>query len=97
MASEAFQLDIMELLQKHYPGAIRGNIEDNAGAAHDLSIALGAMLAFAYRLNGEVVGRTVLETVIKNIVENAAAVDASAETMIREHAVKMLAPAQGSA
>lgn len=84
MASEAFQLGIMELIAKHYPGAIKGNIDDNAGAAHDLSVSIGAIVAFAYRLNGEVAGRTVLENIVRNILENATAIDASAETMIRD-------------
>lgn len=89
MASEAFQLEVMALLRTHYPAAIKGGIEDNAAAAHDLSMALGAMLAFAFRMNGEVVGRTVLQSVIKNIIDNAVAIDASNETMIREEIRKI--------
>lgn len=89
MASEAFQLDVMELLRKHYPAATKGGIEDCAAAAHDLSMALGAMLAFAFRMNGQVVGRTILQAVVKNIIENAAAIDASCETMIREEIGKI--------
>jgi len=91
MASEAFQLDVMELLQKHYPRSTKGSIEDNAGAASDLAVVLGAMLAFSFRLNGEVVSRTVLEAVIKGILENAAGIDASCETFLRQEFSRLAA------
>jgi hypothetical protein len=46
-------------------------------------MALGAMLAFAFRLNGEVIGRTVLQTIVSRIVENATAIHPKSGEVIR--------------
>lgn len=89
MASEAFQSDVIELIRKYYPAATKGGIDDCAGAAHDLSMSIGAMVAFAFRLNGQVVGRTILQSIIKNIIENAAAIDPKSEQMIRDEIKKI--------
>lgn len=90
MSKLAFQLAAKMLIEKYYPQAFRGGIEDSAGAASDLSMVLGALLAFSFRLNGTVVGRTILETIIKQITENAGAIDEKAGDMIRAELPKML-------
>lgn len=89
MATQAFQEAVMLLIRTHHPGAMKGSIEDSARCASDLAMVLGAMLAFSFRLNGEVVGRTVLESAIRGILENAAAIDESSATMIREQIGKI--------
>lgn len=78
-----FNEDMINLIRKHYPKALSGDIEQNARCAADMAVAIGGMIAFGYRLNGEVVGRSVLQTVIKRIIDNAAAVDAKAAAHIR--------------
>lgn len=88
----AFQKDLLGIINKHTPGAIKGNIEQNSTAAAQLAMTLGAILAFAFRLNGEVIGRTVLQTIITTIIENAAAIDAKAGDLIRDSLPKITAP-----
>lgn len=84
-ASTAFQREILDLIRRHYPSAIRGDVEQNATCSAELAMALGAMLAFAFRLNGEVIGRTVLATITQKIIENATAIDAEAGAAIRHN------------
>lgn len=84
----AFQKALMNLLAVHYPGATKGNVEQNDLAAGDLAMALGAILAFAYRLNGPVIGRTVLATITQKIIENTTAIDEEAGGAIRLHLEK---------
>lgn len=81
--SEKFQQEIMDLVHKRYPKAMRGDIGENTEAAAALATALGGLLAFAFRLNGEVIGRTVLQTIVHEIVENAAAIDEKNGAIIR--------------
>lgn len=78
-----FQEDVINLIMKHYPGATKGNIEQNSAAASQLAMCMGGILAFAFRLNGEVIGRTVMQTMIRAIIENATAIDAKAGETIR--------------
>lgn len=84
-----FQDDIVSLIRKHFPGALKGNIEQNSACANQLAICMGGILAFAFRMNGEVVGRTVLQTMIKTIIENASAIDAKAGETIRQSLPKV--------
>lgn len=78
-----FQEDILSLIAKHYPGATKGNVEHNSLCASELAMCMGGILALAFRLNGEVIGRTVLQTMVQKIVENATAIDAKAGDVIR--------------
>ena len=82
-ASTAFQREILDLIRRHYPSAVRGDVEQNATCSAELTMALGAMLAFAFRLNGEVIGRTVLQTIVSRIVENATAIHPKSGEVIR--------------
>lgn len=84
-----FQKDILGLIAKHYPGATKGHIEQNSVCAAQMAMAMGGILAFAFRMNGEVVGRTVLQTMIKTIIENATAIDAKAGETIRQSLPKV--------
>lgn len=88
----AFQKDMQGLINKHYPSATRGNIEQNSQCASDLAMTMGAMLAFAFRLNGEVIGRTVLASMVQRIIECATAIDATAGDVIRNSLPKITAP-----
>ncbi len=90
MSKVAFQLGAKALIERHYPKALHGGVEESAAAAHDLAMVLGAIVAFSFRLNGAVAGRTVLETIIKQITENAAAIDAKSAEMIRAELPKLL-------
>lgn len=83
-ATTAFQREIIDLIRRHYPSAIRGDVEQNSNCAAELAMSLGAMLAFAFRLNGEVIGRTVLQTIVSRIVENATAIDKKSGDAIRD-------------
>ncbi len=84
-----FQEDVINLITKHFPGAIKGNVEQNLTCAAQLAMAMGGILAFAFRMNGEVIGRTVLQTMIKTIIENATAIDAKAGETIRQSLPKI--------
>jgi len=88
--AHAFNEAIIKQIGHYYPGAIKGNIEHNAAAAAALSVALGGLLAFAFRLNGEVVGRSVLQAVVSDICKNATAIDAKAGELIRANLPKVL-------
>lgn len=88
----AFQKDMQGLLNKHYPGATKGNVEQNSQCASDLAMTMGAVLAFAFRLNGEVIGRTVLATMVQRIIECATAIDETAGDVIRNSLPKVIAP-----
>lgn len=90
MSKASFQIAAKNLIEKHYPRALHGGIEDSAGAASDLAMVLGALLAFGFRLNGAVVGRSILETIIKQITENAAAIDQKSAEMIWAELPKLL-------
>jgi hypothetical protein len=80
----AFNEELIGLIRKHYPGALKGDIEQNSACASDMSVALGGILAFAFRLNGAVAGRSVLQIICQRIVENATAIDKNAGDMIRK-------------
>lgn len=84
-----FQEDIIGLINKHYPRAMKGNIEDNNACAAQLAMTMGGILAFAFRMNGEVIGRTVLQTMVKAIIDNATAIDAKAGETIRQSLPKI--------
>ena len=84
----AFQRELLGLINARFPGATRGNVEQNDQASAELAMALGALLAFAFRLNGEVIGRTVLNTITTKIIENATAIDDEAGGAIRLHLEK---------
>ena len=85
-----FQEDVLNLINKHYPRAIKGSVEQNSACAAQLAMCMGGILAFAFRLNGEVIGRTVLQTMIKTIIENATAIDAKAGETIRQSLPKVV-------
>ena len=84
-----FQEAIIKLITEHYPKALTGGVEQSTEAGAELAMALGGIVAFAFRLNGEVAGRTVLTTIIKTIVDNAAAIDEKSADMIREQIPKL--------
>lgn len=86
----AFQEDVLNLIKKHYPGAIKGNIEQNSQCASELAMTMGAVLAFAFRLNGEVIGRSVLQTMVQRIIENATSIDQKAGDIIRNSLPKIV-------
>lgn len=87
-----FQEDVLNLIAKHYPRALKGSVEQNAGCAGQLAMCMGGVLAFAFRLNGEVIGRTVLQTMIQRIIENATAIDQNAGDIIRDSLPKIITP-----
>lgn len=76
--------DIIHAIKKHYPRALSGDIEENAACASAISVALGGMVAQAYRLNGAVAGRTTLQGIVGAIMENIEAVDAEASKRARK-------------
>jgi hypothetical protein len=80
----AFQNDLLTMLRVHFPGATKGNVEQNDRAAGELAMALGGLLAFAFQLNGPVIGRTVLNTIVTKIIENATAINKEAGELIRQ-------------
>lgn len=87
----AFQKDLITIIGVHFPGAIKGNIEQNDRAAGELAMALGGLLAFAFQLNGPVIGRTVLNTIVTKIIENATTINQQAGEIIRQD-LKIEAP-----
>lgn len=87
-----FQEDVLNLIAKHYPGATKGNIEQNSMCAGELAMCMGGILGFAFRLNGEVIGRTVLQTMVQKIVENATAIDQRAGDVIRNSLPRIVTP-----
>jgi hypothetical protein len=84
-----FQEDVLNLINKHYPGAIKGNVEQNSACAAQLAMCMGGILAFAFRLNGEVIGRSVMHTMVTTIIENATSIDAKAGDVIRNSLPKI--------
>lgn len=86
----AFNQDIIKLIRQHYPKALQGDIEQNTQCANDMAVAMGALLAFAFRMNGDVIGRTVLQTMVKRIVDDATSIDAKAGAAIRQSLPKLL-------
>lgn len=87
-----FQEDVLNLINKHYPGAIKGNVEQNSRCASELAMCMGGVLAFAFRLNGEVIGRSVLQTMVQKIIENATAIDQKSGDIIRDSLPKIITP-----
>lgn len=83
-ASEKFSEDVIEIIRNRYPNALRGNIGENTEAANAVAVVLGGLLAFSFRLNGEVLGRTTLQSVVKKIIESAAAIDHKGAETIRK-------------
>lgn len=82
--TEEFTEDLMGLIQKHYPRALKGDIEQNSQLGSDLAVATGAVMAFAFKLNGQVIGRGAMHTIFQRIVENATAIDPAAGAMVRK-------------
>lgn len=87
-----FQEDVINLIGKHFPRAMKGDVEQNSLCASQLAMCMGGVLAFAFRLNGPVIGRSVLQTMIHKIVENATAIDQNAGDIIRDSLPKIIAP-----
>lgn len=83
-ASEKFSEELIELIRKRYPKALQGDIGQHAEATNAVAVAMGGLLAFSFRLNGEVLGRTTLQSVVKTIIENASAIDAKGAEIIRK-------------
>lgn len=81
--SEKFSEEMIELIRKRYPKALQGDIGQNAEAAGAVAVVLAGLLAFSFRMNGEVLGRTTLQSVVKTLIENAAAIDAKSGEIIR--------------
>lgn len=84
-----FNNELIALIRKEYPGALKGDLEENAACARDISVALGGMIAFAYKLNGAVAGRTTLQGIVKAIIENMAAIDEKA-SQLAIHDIKQI-------
>jgi hypothetical protein len=85
-----FNEDLINLIRKHYPRALQGDIEQNSRCASNIAVALGGMVAFAYRLNGQVIGRSVMQSIITSIINNAASIDQKAGDLIRQDMPKLL-------
>lgn len=83
-ASEKFSEELIDLINKRYPKALKGDIGQHAEATNAVAVAMGGLLAFSFRLNGEVLGRTTVQSVVKTIIENAAAIDTKAAEIIRK-------------
>lgn len=83
-ASEKFSEEMIDLINKRYPKALKGDIGENTEAAGAVAVVLAGLLAFSFRLNGEVIGRTTLQTVVKKLVENVAAIDTKGGDVIRK-------------
>jgi len=88
-AAEEFQEDIIGLIRKHYPRALQGDMMQSDACAAAMGMALGGVLAQTYRLNGEVIGRGVYQTIMTRIVETASAIDEEAGASIRSHVPKI--------
>lgn len=86
MSSEKFNEAVISLIQEHHPAAMKGDINSTLECAAAISVALGGMLAFSHRLNGQVVARTVLQSIIGNIISNAEAIDTEAGKTLRKYA-----------
>lgn len=82
-----FQETILDLIRVNYPRALAGSVDQSNDCAGDLAMVLGAILAQSFRLNGPVIGRTVLATITEKIVANATAIDAEAGAVIRRSMV----------
>lgn len=80
-----FQETIIDLIKVHYPRALAGSVDQSNECAGELAMVLGGILAQSFRLNGEVIGRTVLATITQKIIENATAIDAEAGAAIRHN------------
>lgn len=83
-ASEKFSEEMIDLINKRYPRALKGEIGENTEAASAVAVVLAGLLAFSFRLNGEVIGRTTLQTVVKKLVENVAQIDPKGGDVIRK-------------
>jgi hypothetical protein len=83
-ASEKFTEELVELIYKRYPKALQGDIGQHAEATNAMAVAIAGMIAFSFRLNGEVMARTTLQSVVKKIVETAGEIDAKAGELIKQ-------------
>lgn len=83
LQEKEFADDIIGLIRKHFPKALRGDVEQSERCAANLATAMGGMLAQSFRLNGPVIGRTILQTMMNKITETAAAIDAETGDNIR--------------
>ncbi len=82
--AEKFNEQIIELIREHFPAALKGDIHTTMECAAAMSIALGGMLAFAHRLNGQVAARSVLQSIIGNLIQNAEQIDTKAGETLRK-------------
>lgn len=78
-----FNQAIITALAEHFPKALRGDLEQANRAAAALATAMGGLLAQTFRLNGPVIGRTVMQTMVEKIVASAAAIDSKTGDNIR--------------
>ena len=83
LLEKEFNEDIIALIMKHFPKALAGDVEQNSRAAATMATAMGGILAQSFRLNGPVIGRTVLQTMVDKIVESATAIDSKTGDNIR--------------
>lgn len=75
LAEKEFSEDIIGLIRKHFPKALRGDVQQSEACANNLAIAMGGMLAQSFRLNGPVIGRTMIAGMVNKIIETATAID----------------------
>lgn len=75
LIEKEFQEDIIGLIRKHFPKALQGNVEQADRCASMLAVTMGGMLAQSFRLNGPVLGRTMVHTMIQKVIETATAID----------------------
>ena len=78
-----FNQAIITALTQNFPKALRGDFEQAERAAAALATAMGGLLAQTFRLNGEVIGRTVMQTMVNKIVTSATAIDGKTGDNIR--------------
>ena len=78
-----FNQAVITALAEHFPKALRGDFEQADRAATALATAMGGLLAQTFRLNGQVIGRTIMQTMVEKIVASATAIDSKTGDNIR--------------
>jgi hypothetical protein len=75
--------EIISLIQKHYPYALRGDAEQLANASVVLAQSLGGLLAFVNNKHGSDAAVQAINIMVDKIVDNAFAIDVRAKEIVR--------------
>lgn len=73
-----FGHELADLIFKHYPLALKGDVDQLAAVTADMATTFGGLLAFSFRLTGEKRTRGIIHAIVKLMLQQAGIIDEKA-------------------